>query len=156
MGNSNSRRSFLHAAGLASLGALTASDFARAAEAPEPDARILGEAGVKTSERPQEIWKPVSERKIRVGIVGYGVCRFGAAFGFQNHPNVTVAAVSDLIPERCEALAKACRCEKTYASLEELVKHRRPEAPRPPAFSIVGMRGFVDVQRRFAPPQSSV
>ena len=39
-------------------------------------------------------WKPVSERKIRVGIVGYGVCKFGADFGFQDHPNVTVAAGS--------------------------------------------------------------
>ncbi|HRX80591.1 MAG TPA: Gfo/Idh/MocA family oxidoreductase, partial [Pirellulaceae bacterium] len=67
-------------------------------------------------------WKPVSDRKIRVGIVGYGVCRFGAAFGFQDHPNVEVAAVSDLFPDRCANLAKECRCQKTYPSLEELVK----------------------------------
>jgi len=60
--------------------------------------------------------------------VGYGVCRFGAAFGFQDHPNVEVVAVSDLIPERCQALAKACRCAKTYPSLEELVKDDRIEA----------------------------
>jgi hypothetical protein len=26
-------------------------------------------------------WEPVSDRKIRVWIFGYGVCRFGAAFG---------------------------------------------------------------------------
>jgi len=63
-----------------------------------------------------------------VGIVGYGLCQFGAAFGFQDHPNVTVAAVSDLIPERCAGLAKACRCEKTYPSLEELVKDDSLEA----------------------------
>ena len=63
-----------------------------------------------------------------MGIVGYGVCQFGAAFGFQDHPNVTVAAVSDLIPERCRGLAKACRCEKTYPSLEELVKDDTLEA----------------------------
>ena len=50
-------------------------------------------------------WQPVSERKVRVGIVGYGVCRFGAAFSFQDHPNVEVVAVSDLFPERCAALA---------------------------------------------------
>jgi len=67
-------------------------------------------------------WTPVSDRKLRVGIVGYGVCKFGAAFGFQDHPNVKVAAVSDLFPDRCAELAKACRCEKTYPSLEELVK----------------------------------
>jgi len=73
-------------------------------------------------------WQPVSGRKVRVGIVGYGVCRFGAAFSFQNHPNVDVVAVSDLFPDRCTALAKACRCETTYPSLEELVKDDRIEA----------------------------
>jgi predicted dehydrogenase len=60
--------------------------------------------------------------------VGYGVCRFGADFGFQNHPNVEIVAVSDLFPDRCEALAKACKCAKTYPSLEELVKDDRIEA----------------------------
>jgi predicted dehydrogenase len=70
----------------------------------------------------------VSDRKLRVGIVGYGVCKFGAEFGFQNHPNVEVVAVSDLIPDRCAGLAQACRCAKTYPSLEELVKDDRIEA----------------------------
>ena len=73
-------------------------------------------------------WKPVSDRRIRVGIVGYGVCQFGAAFGFQDHPNVEVVAVSDLIPERCDALGRACRCARTYPSLEALVKDDRVEA----------------------------
>jgi predicted dehydrogenase len=73
-------------------------------------------------------WVPVSDRKIRMGIVGYGYCKFGAAFGFQNHPNVEIVAVSDLIPERCEALAKDCKCSKTYPSLEELVKDETIEA----------------------------
>ena len=52
----------------------------------------------------------------------------GAAFGFQDHPNVEVVAVSDLIPDRCAGLAKAARCSKTYPSLEELVKDDRVEA----------------------------
>src|SRR3974390_2654704 len=73
-------------------------------------------------------WDPVSDRKIRVGIVGYGVCKFGAEFGFQNHPNVEIVAVSDLFPDRCQELAKVCRCAKTYPSLEELVKDDRIEA----------------------------
>lgn len=60
--------------------------------------------------------------------MGYGVCRFGAEFGFQDHPNVEVVAVSDLEPDRCAALAKACRCARTYPSLEELVKDDRIEA----------------------------
>ena len=83
---------------------------------------------MKTTQRPKKVWQPVSDRKIRVGIVGYGVCQFGAAFGFQDHPNVTVAAVSDLFPDRCAALAKVCRCAKTYPSLEELVKDDSLEA----------------------------
>ena len=56
-------------------------------------------------------WVPVSDRKIRVGIIGYGVCGFGADFSFQDHPNVTVSAVADLVPEQCAALAMACRCQ---------------------------------------------
>ena len=73
-------------------------------------------------------WKPVSDRKIRVGLVGYGVCQFAAAFSFQNHPNVEVVAVSDLVPDRCAELSKVTRCAKTYPSLEELVKDDRIEA----------------------------
>ena len=63
-----------------------------------------------------------------MGIVGYGICKFGGAFSFQDHPNVEVVAVSDLFPDRCAALAKVCRCAKTYPSLEELVKDDRIEA----------------------------
>lgn len=75
-----------------------------------------------------KIWVPVSDRKVRVGLIGYGVCKFAAAFGFQNHPNVEVVAVSDLIPERCAELAKVTKCNKTCPSLEELVKDDRIEA----------------------------
>ncbi|HIJ91540.1 MAG: Gfo/Idh/MocA family oxidoreductase [Desulfobulbaceae bacterium] len=73
-------------------------------------------------------WVPVSDRKIRVGIIGYGVCGFGADFSFQDHPNVTVTAVADLVPEQCAALAKACRCQKMYATGEELIRDEAIEA----------------------------
>lgn len=73
-------------------------------------------------------WVPFSDRKIRVGIAGYGFCQFGAAFDFQNHPNVEVAAVTDLVPDRCAALARECRCSKTYPSLEEMVRDDTLEA----------------------------
>lgn len=102
-----SRRSFLQAAG---FGAAT-----------------LGLEGAALAQQRKK-WEPVSDRKVRVGIVGYGTCRFGAAFSFQDHPNVEVVAVSDLFPDRCAALAKACRCEKTYPSLEEMVKDDTIEA----------------------------
>ena len=122
MNHPTSRRSFLSGIGLGSLAALAGQRGGEAVFAQAPGAKILGEAGAKTAARPTKVWQPVSEEKIRVGIAGYGVCQFGAAFGFQDHPNVTVAAVTDLIPERCAGLAKACRCEKTYPSLEEMVK----------------------------------
>ena len=63
-----------------------------------------------------------------MGIAGYGVCKFGADFGFQNHPNVEIVAVTDLFPDRCAELAKDCGCSKTYPSLEELVKDDTIEA----------------------------
>lgn len=117
MNNPASRRTFLQNVGLGSLGAVAAGGWLNAAvgeDKPDaPDEKILGESGVKTAERSKAVWKPVSDRKIRVGIVGHGRCQFGADFGFQNHPNVEVAAVSDLIPERCAGLARACRYEKT-------------------------------------------
>jgi predicted dehydrogenase len=130
MNTSSSRRSFLQNVGMGSLGAIAANTMLgnALAQTPSPGAKVLGEAGVKTSERSKKVWKPVSDRKIRVGIVGNGTCQFGPSFGFQDHPNVTVAAVSDLFPDRCAEMAKACRCEKTYPSLEELVKDDSIEA----------------------------
>lgn len=120
------RRNFLKMAGLG-VASLGLSQFGckgtRVSEIAIP-----GFETVPEERDPSEGWIPVSDRKIRVGIVGYGVCRFGAVFGFQDHPNVEVVAVSDLIPDRCAALAKATRCNKTYPSLEELVKDDSIEA----------------------------
>jgi predicted dehydrogenase len=73
-------------------------------------------------------WQPFSDRRIRMGLVGYGLCKFAAEFEFQNHPNVEVVAVSDLFPDRCAALAQHVKCSKTYPSLEEMVKDDRIEA----------------------------
>jgi predicted dehydrogenase len=114
----HSRRDFLQRAGI--LAGSVATGLAHNAWAAEKP--IQGLEKVPDDPDASKGWRPVSDRRIRVGIVGYGVCQFGAAFGFQDHPNVEVVAVSDLIPERCAALAKACRCAKTYPSLEELVK----------------------------------
>ena len=89
---------------------------------------IAGFDNTETTLQKDTVWTPVSDRKIRVGIAGYGVCRFGAEFGFQDHPNVEIVAVTDIIPERCKGLAEACRCSKTYPSLEEMVKDDAIEA----------------------------
>ncbi len=116
-----SRRSFLAAAGFT-------------AASGQPSLNAAAEKPIQGFEQRTDApdasagWKPVSDRRIRLGIAGFGFCKFGAAFGFQNHPNVEVAAVTDLVPDRCAALAKAVRCEKTYPSLEEMVQDDRLEA----------------------------
>ena len=128
--NLNTRRTFLQAAGL-SAAALAAHGVAHGTE------QVLDQDGkpvqgfediTKASAATSKGWTPISDRKIRVGIVGYGFCKFGAAFGFQDHSNVEVVAVSDLFPDRCAGLAEATRCKKTYPSLEELVKDDTIEA----------------------------
>lgn len=118
------RRTFLQSVGAAA----TTLALGEAAPAAGPNAPIQGfEKAAKDTGASRE-WKPISDRKIRVGLVGYGVCKFAAAFEFQNHPNVEIVGVSDLVPERCAELAKVVRCETTYPSLEELVKNDRIEA----------------------------
>lgn len=109
------RREFLGRLGQVSLGAAVAGGLSVGA------AQGSEKANAKA-------WTPVSERKVRMGIVGYGVCRFGAAFGFQDHPNVEIVAVSDLIEDRRKGLMEACRCDKSYESLEVLVKDPTIEA----------------------------
>jgi len=126
-----SRRSFIKA-GAIGAAALTLPGTKLSARSPKYE-------GVETAEEVQGFddsgyqdlhygWKPVSDRKIKVGLIGYGLCKFSAEFGFQNHPNVEVVAVSDLVPERCAALAIAARCDRKYPSLEELVKDPEVEA----------------------------
>ncbi len=98
------RRDFLKGLGKISLGAVAAGGLpVRVVGAQEQSRKG------RLAAQQRRTWKPVSDRKVRVGIVGYGVCRFGAAFGFQDHPNVKVVAVSDLVPDRRRALMKACR-----------------------------------------------
>jgi len=119
---SATRRSFLHVLGLVTAG-LGLSHSSEAEEKP-----IQGFEKQSVDADASKDWQPVSDRKLRVGIVGYGYCKFGAEFGFQDHPNVEIVAVSDLFPDRCEELAKACRCRQTYPSLERLVQDERIEA----------------------------
>jgi predicted dehydrogenase len=59
-----------------------------------------------------------AKRKVRVGVVGGG---FGTQFEWHQHPDCVVQAVSDLRPERRQALVDTYKCNKTYDSLEELV-----------------------------------
>ena len=119
-----SRRSFLRNAGLGAGTLLGLGGAVKGLEQPQ----IQGFDENEVRDERTRKWEPVSDRKIRMGIVGYGVCKFGPQFSLQHHPNVEVVAVSDLFPDRCRALAKACRCKKTYPSLEEMVKDDSIEA----------------------------
>ncbi|MCH2183313.1 MAG: Gfo/Idh/MocA family oxidoreductase [Mariniblastus sp.] len=67
-------------------------------------------------------WQPVTDRKVKVGIAGYGLCQFGARFFYQNHPNVEVVAATDLDPQRCQGLAQAVGARKTYPSCEAMIQ----------------------------------
>ena len=100
-----------------------------ASKKPAVDGRII-QGFDETIGNPETAgkWTQTFDRKIRVGIAGYGVCNFGGAFQFQDHPNVTIAAVCDLAPDRCREMAKVCRCEKTYPSVDEMVKDDAIEA----------------------------
>jgi predicted dehydrogenase len=117
-----SRRSFLKRAGLGAA----ALGWASAAQGGE--AKIHGFEEEKTAPQSAAAWQPSTDRKLRVGIVGYGVCKFGASFSLQNHPNAQVVAVSDLFPDRFQELAAVCKCDKTYPSLEAMVKDDSIEA----------------------------
>ena len=132
IGSGQSRRTFIHASALgiaaAGFSQLACSDGRNAGNKNAGAPKIQGFEDLSATPDPYAGWTSVSDRKIRVGLVGHGVCKFASQFGFQNHPNVEVVAVSDLIPERCAEMAKVCKCEKSYPSLEELVKDDRIEA----------------------------
>lgn len=115
------RRNFLKSTSIAAAIALPGGDA-------KAEKVLQGFDETHTEIDTTKIWQQKYDRKIKVGIAGYGLCKFGAQFGFQDHPNVEVVAVTDLIPERCQGLAKACRCDKTYPSLEEMVKDDSIEA----------------------------
>ena len=123
-----SRRSFLKTAALGAAALGVASTGAGAFAAPTDTPKIQGFEQTEADPRNSGKWQPVSDRKIRMGIVGFGLCQFGAQFSLQNHPNVEVVAVSDLFPDRCAGLAKACNCKKTYPSLEKMVEDDSIEA----------------------------
>ena len=115
------RRSFL----AASAAAATGGSLLGATRAAE---NIPGFDQTRTDFDRTQQWKPFSDRKVRVGIVGHGVCQFGLAFDLQTHPNVELVAVSDLFPDRCADMARIAKCGKTYPSLEEMVKDDSIEA----------------------------
>ena len=100
--------------------AATAAAGLKATE-QKPLSKIQGFDEVFTDEKVGGPWQPFSDKKVRVGIAGYGVCKFGAQFFFQNHPNVEVVAASDLYKGRCAELAKVVGAKRTYTSAQAMI-----------------------------------
>jgi predicted dehydrogenase len=128
-----SRRDFIKITGASSAAFAMAGMAGKAVAADVPrdsDGNIISgfEKDQKKTTKSSKKWQPVSDRKIKVGIAGYGLCAFGGAFFYQNHPNVEVVAATDLDPKRCAALAKAVGTKKTYPSCEEMIKDPDIEA----------------------------
>ena len=109
-----SRKSFF----IGSLAATATAGLRAAVPAEVGKIQGFDESDESKTEGP---WEPFSDKKVRVGIAGYGACTFGATFFFQNHPNVEVVAATDLDPERCAALAQAVGAKRTYPSAEEMI-----------------------------------
>ena len=112
-----SRRGFV-GAGTALLAARAFAEEWKAPERNEVKGGFDEEAAdLKTAEP----WQPYSDRKVRVGIAGEGVCNFGSAFGYQNHPNVEVVACTDLNPAKRRLLQERTGAKKAYPSCEEMI-----------------------------------
>jgi len=129
--NAHSRRRFLQALGVGAaaigLQQISCSGTKQVAQANAGSGvidltSIPGFEKTTADPRASEGWQSISDRKIKVGLVGHGVCKFAVQFGFQDHPNVEVVAVSDLFPDRLAEMAKIARCDRTYPSLEEMLK----------------------------------
>jgi predicted dehydrogenase len=75
--------------------------------------------------RPRFSFPQSAPARIRIGIVGGN---FGRSFYFHEHPDCVVEAVSDLRPERRDALMETYRCPKSYESLEKLTLDRNVDA----------------------------
>jgi len=64
-------------------------------------------------------------RKVRIGVVGG---EFGRSFYWHEHPDCIVQAVSDSVPARRKELMETFGCEKSYPSLERLIKDKDVDA----------------------------
>ena len=144
-----SRRGFIQ--GIGGAGALLGlAGKSMGAEAPrDADGNIIpGFEKIKEDPNASKGWKDLPNRKVKVGIAGYGLCRFGGAFFYQNHPNVEVVAATDLDPGRCAGLARAVGAKKTYPSCEEMIQQDKEieavyiatDAPTHAKLAVMGLK----------------
>ena len=87
--------------------------------------RLAGASVATAALGPRFSFPQSAPRRVRIGVVGGN---FGRSFYFHEHPDCVVQAVSDLRPERREALVQTYRCPKSYESLEKLILDRDVDA----------------------------
>ena len=114
---------------LGAAGSTMKSSLLHADDAPvDASGKVI--AGFETNE-------PAAKRRIVDTLFGpKNTCRYcrirslqvRCTIRLQDHPNVEVAAVTDLIADRRAELAKACRCAKTYGSCEAMLDDDSIEA----------------------------
>jgi predicted dehydrogenase len=90
-------------------GGQTRRAFLRQAGAATVGASLVAACGFNVEGAP---------KKVRIGVVGG---HFGRAFFWHQHPDCIVAGVSDLVPDRRQALMKTYQCGTSYESLEKLI-----------------------------------
>lgn len=66
----------------------------------------------------------MSERFLRVGVIGLGIGR-GHVKGFQSHPRAEVVAVADPDEERCRRIKEEQRVPSTYRDAREMLERER-------------------------------
>jgi predicted dehydrogenase len=65
------------------------------------------------------------EGTVRMAVIGGG---FGGSFHWHEHPGCRVEAVADPIPDRRKRLVERYGCDKTYESLDEVLRDDRVDA----------------------------
>ena len=119
--NNLSRKDFL---GLGSAFLAGSAAFAATNDKPmeSPGRVMMGFDETDMGKLDPTPWQPFSDKKVRVGIAGEGVCQFGSQFGYQNHPNVEVVACAELYPEKLKMLQERVKAPRTYASCEAMIE----------------------------------
>ena len=119
--NDISRKGFLGLGGafLAGCASLTSGDD-RPMESPGKV--MMGYDETDMGKLDPTPWSPYSDRIVRVGIAGEGVCQFGSQFSYQNHPNAEVVACAELDPEKLKLLQRRTAAKRTYPSCEAMIE----------------------------------
>ena len=82
----------------------------------------IGAAALAAAAQTGRVVRAQTSKKVRIGVVGGG---FGRMFYWHEHPNCTVAAVTDLREDRRRILRETYACDNVYPSLEAMLREHR-------------------------------